>query len=610
MNNINQKNTIFSLNSNSELPYSSIEYVNHATGRELNSHYVNTSLYQLLDNDLYIENMLQAASAYMTGPKAYDEYTISSKPNGYKTYGQLDTADCLDIWRKEEKPLSASIAKVGNVAGSVNFICQYGDIVIVGTNQKLWYKDIKDGQNIIDGSSWTQLLGKATNNYWMDSSLVFFGANDGVYQLSSYINLDSSGSNPDYGKKMYAAVKLNSNNIGNITAVAYSKRHRMIVAAAGSGITLVGGYYLDQGAKVFVANYSPAQDFSASVGKVKFSEASLYSWNGPRCSLVTRNHVFDADVSPSSGKLLIGTQDGLYTEYNKEALKDYKQIILANSGSSVTCNGIVQFNNVIYAYTSNGIFKIDLAASQVETRVLTSITGNIVDIFVDNVEKAMYIAKSDKIYRVDQALNIIDISQKLLKPSPLFSTGASICRLQRYRDGNIVVALNHSTTSNRGCYYFKYDDTAFCINKIQHASLSIANNIVDMCVVGNGILVADSTKVYILKNISSSNVPSGYIKSFSQHSVGRKQIVKHTLKMLTLHNESYSATKTVAVMKDCITDMSNGNETPLNCTAADCLMTQINGIDAIILATDAGAKLCTYNSTTGIKVEMLDSTII
>lgn len=111
------------MNSNSELPYASFEYVNHATGKELNSHYVNTSLQQLLDNDLYIENMLQATSAYMTGPKAYDEYTISSKPNGYKVYGSLDTAECLDIWRKEDKALSASIVKVANVAGAVNFIC-------------------------------------------------------------------------------------------------------------------------------------------------------------------------------------------------------------------------------------------------------------------------------------------------------------------------------------------------------------------------------------------------------------------------------------------------------------------------------------------------------
>jgi len=57
----------------------------------------------------------------MVGPKAYSENTISSKPNGYKAYGELDTADCLDIWRKAEKNLSATVTKIGNF-GEVNFI--------------------------------------------------------------------------------------------------------------------------------------------------------------------------------------------------------------------------------------------------------------------------------------------------------------------------------------------------------------------------------------------------------------------------------------------------------------------------------------------------------
>ena len=72
---------------NSELPYSDIGYANHYSGRELNAPVVNTSMQQLLDNDLYIENMLNATSAYMIGPKAYNENTISTMPNGYKAYG-------------------------------------------------------------------------------------------------------------------------------------------------------------------------------------------------------------------------------------------------------------------------------------------------------------------------------------------------------------------------------------------------------------------------------------------------------------------------------------------------------------------------------------------
>ena len=106
---------------NSELPYSEIGHADHFTGRELNAPAVNTSMQQLLDNDLYIENMLNATSAYMTGPKAYNESTIEAMPNGYKVYGSIDTADCLDIWRKAEKNLSATVTKIGKF-GEVNFI--------------------------------------------------------------------------------------------------------------------------------------------------------------------------------------------------------------------------------------------------------------------------------------------------------------------------------------------------------------------------------------------------------------------------------------------------------------------------------------------------------
>lgn len=109
---------------NSELPYSEIGHANHYSGRELNAPAVNTSMQQLLDNDLYIENMLNATSAYMVGPKAYNESTISAMPNGYKAYGSIDTADCLDILRKSEKPLSSSIVSIPAFSRKdVKFIC-------------------------------------------------------------------------------------------------------------------------------------------------------------------------------------------------------------------------------------------------------------------------------------------------------------------------------------------------------------------------------------------------------------------------------------------------------------------------------------------------------
>ena len=109
---------------NSELPYAEIGHADHYTGRELNAPAVNTSMQQLLDNDLYIENMLNDTSAYIVGPKVYNERTISAMPNGYKVYGSIDTADCLDILRKSEKPLSSSIESIpGFSKKNVKFIC-------------------------------------------------------------------------------------------------------------------------------------------------------------------------------------------------------------------------------------------------------------------------------------------------------------------------------------------------------------------------------------------------------------------------------------------------------------------------------------------------------
>ena len=588
MNNINQKNVIFGLNSDSELPYSSIEHVNHQTGSELNSHYVNTSMQQLLDNDLYIENMLQATSAYMVGPKAYSENTISSKPNGYKAYGELDTADCLDIWRKAEKNLSATVTKIGNF-GEVNFIYQYGNIVFAGTSNKLLYKNIEEGQNIANSSTgWNTLINKQTNNYWSDGTKVFFGTSNGVYQLSTYIDLNNTDPNPNYGKKTYAAVCLNS-TIGNVTAVAYSKKKKLLVAATGNNNISDP----DNNARVYIAQYNNVQDFSEYVGKTKFNEAPLYAWTGSRCERVTKKHIYDADVLKTKGDLILGTYSGLFTQYNKSTLKNYKTFTpLPLIGEDIICKGLVEFCNQLYAFTDNGIYRID-PNNNTETQVLTAISGDIKDICVDERVKAMYIATAYEIYRVDQMMNFTKLSEKVLNNTPVFSSDASICRLQTYFDGKILIALNHSAATSRGCYYFTYDDF-FCINKIDCA---IENPIVDLCAIKAGIIIADTNKLYILRNIQQQIMPSSHIRSFQLHTINRIPITQSTLKILTLHTADYQHEKNLLVTQSSVIDIMNGAETYLNgANVADCFITVINDIEAIILATDLGVKVCTLIS--------------
>lgn len=96
MNNIKQKNVIYGMKPSSDLPYKQVEYINHNECCEtLNEVDINNLANQLVDNDVYVEQYLNHTSSYVVGPKAYDEATVESMPNGYKAFGNLKGADCL-----------------------------------------------------------------------------------------------------------------------------------------------------------------------------------------------------------------------------------------------------------------------------------------------------------------------------------------------------------------------------------------------------------------------------------------------------------------------------------------------------------------------------------
>lgn len=94
-----------------------------------NANEMNNIAQQLLDNDLALERILNEASAYMPGPKTYDAATIASKPNGSKFFGDLKTAACLDVLRKVEDPLSATIKLVEPCMDSASFLFRFGGFV-------------------------------------------------------------------------------------------------------------------------------------------------------------------------------------------------------------------------------------------------------------------------------------------------------------------------------------------------------------------------------------------------------------------------------------------------------------------------------------------------
>jgi hypothetical protein len=120
------------------------------------------------------------------------------------------------------------------------------------------------------------------------------------------------------------------------------------------------------------------------------------------------------------------------------------------------------------------------------------------------------------------------------------------------------------------------------INKLEHSVISEIGTIVDICDANNNILLADNSKIskiYALKDISRNIVPSGYIKQIEQHLINGNRISKSTLKAFTLHNSDYSMSKSVAVMQDCIMDMSTGTMTFLDgAIVADCIMMDIDDV--------------------------------
>ena len=323
MNNINQKNVIYSLQQNSELPYSDIGYANHYSGRELNAPVVNTSMQQLLDNDLYIENMLNATSAYMVGPKAYNESTISAMPNGYKAYGSIDTADCLDILRKSEKPLSSSIVSIPTFSNKdVKFICQFGNLILVGAeNQKLKYKE---SSSPVSDEVWREFPLTAVN-YYADDTRLFFAANDGVYQLSTYIILDDTDKE-SYRKKRYSVVKLNKNNLKNITAVSFSKKKNLLFAAVGGEVTGSGDNKEDVDAKIYFTQYDIRKPLDALKDNLQFKVSRMYDPSDDKYKMLKHIHVYDADTINNSGSIVAATFDGLFVDENKMQLEDWETI--------------------------------------------------------------------------------------------------------------------------------------------------------------------------------------------------------------------------------------------------------------------------------------------
>ena len=119
---------------------------------------------------------MNEASAYMPGPKTYDATTIASKPNGSKFFGDLKTAACLDVLRKVEDPLSATIKLVEPCTDSASFLFRFGGFVYASVDGMI--KRSRDPSTAqfeavaVAGNDTPKAIGP-TNWYATDDALLF-----------------------------------------------------------------------------------------------------------------------------------------------------------------------------------------------------------------------------------------------------------------------------------------------------------------------------------------------------------------------------------------------------------------------------------------------------
>ena len=182
MNNIEQKNVIYSLNRKKQMPYRKSGHVVYNSGdahystNNVNFSNLNNSFQQLLDNDLYIENYLNGKSSSV-GPKSRDN--MDTDVNGTKYWGDAQNDD-IEILRKEQLGIADTV-EVDLKGENVNFEVEYNGRRFVGSDEGLYYFD--DLKSV----SLSEFAAKGSFGYLEHKDRLFLGMEDGVYTIYSYM---------------------------------------------------------------------------------------------------------------------------------------------------------------------------------------------------------------------------------------------------------------------------------------------------------------------------------------------------------------------------------------------------------------------------------------
>lgn len=384
MNNISQKNVIYGLKSESELPYQQVQYINHKECCEnINEVDVNNLANQLLDNDVYVESFLQHASSYIVGPKIYDSTTISSKVNGYKAFGSIRTAQSLEILHKTDKPLSASVSRLQ--AGNVKYLKKFGDLIItnIGNTTKCTYDPVN--------GPWENLLccdehgcrSVDSTDAYTNGVDCFIAANTGIYQLSTCTDFNE---NLSAIVEVHSLVKLN-NDTSNINA--------RCIAASKDGSQLYVGCDRDDGSTILVGSYNKNIGIAGNKNRVNLVPKNLYFDQA-----MVEDQINDIEIL-SGGDAVAAGNESLYFQTKQKYLQNNR--ILKTPISDIVFKNSIQYNGRVFFSSSNrGLW---YKSSNTNLTQVTSIgaTANIVKMVVGNGK--LYVATSTQIFSINPSFD-------------------------------------------------------------------------------------------------------------------------------------------------------------------------------------------------------------
>lgn len=489
MNNTEQKNVILKLRHTSDLPYRSIEYVNQFSECANITHVdVNNAMRQLLENDLYIENALNSTSSYIVGPKT--DKNLDEKPNGYKTYGGLATAETLEVLHKVDKPLSSTIERLQS--GTARFVTEWAGLLFVGREgSALQYSD-----DLASGSF--EELPITATNFYQDDDRILFSASDGVYQLSSYVEDDESSG--DYGKTFYGAARLNSNDMSQLQSVHLNKKTWKVTAGGQTGV------------------YEGAYDAKKGLDKlklgIKFDSQMLFDEDGDVVSEVV-------SALGSDGRLTIaGTRSGVFQPGASTVFKDGQALRQYSGGAAVSksYSVIAEFDGNTYVGAENGLFRVDGNVLTLAQLTGGNITASVVDIKVKS--GTMYVATASSVYSVSrQLVRSADYLASALPDNRIASS--AVVRRILVDDGQVYVA------TSAGLYCFAPADIVY-ISEVystgQTRKLPVTDtsgrfgDVKDVCVKDSTVIVGTSSGVFRLERTGSEQSETKIVKELLPYS--------------------------------------------------------------------------------------------